>query len=74
MNRFNVTPPAFIVMYAKDVARVIGKSERTARELMKDIRKVLGKDRHHLISLGEFCKYTGLPEEEVLRRLADHKH
>lgn len=58
-----------MVMYTKDVMRITGKSDRTARKLMNAIRKKLGKEKHHMISLGEFCAYTGLPEEEVLRRL-----
>lgn len=63
-----------MVIYAKDVQRIIGKTDRTARKLMKAIRKKLGKEKHHMISVGEFCDYTGLPEAEVFRRLADHTH
>jgi len=58
-----------MVMYTKDVAYIINKSERAARRLMNDIRRALGKERHHLISVREFCNYTGLSEDEVLRRL-----
>jgi hypothetical protein len=63
-----------VIIYSKDVQRITGKTDRTARRLMKAIRKKLGKEKHHMISLGEFCHYTGLPEEEVLKRLADHTH
>jgi hypothetical protein len=59
-----------MVIYPKDVQSIIGKTDRTARKLMKAMRKKLGKEKHQMISVREFCDYTGLPEDEVLRRLA----
>jgi hypothetical protein len=59
-----------LVIYPKDVQRIIGKTDRSARYLMTAIRTRFGKERHHLITLGEFCDYTGLSEREVLRRLS----
>jgi hypothetical protein len=61
-----------LAIYTKDVQRIIGKTDRSARHLMTAIRRRLGKEKHHLISVGEFCDYTGLPENEVFRRMADH--
>ena len=63
-----------VVLHTKDVQLIIGKSERTARKLMKAIRKHFGKSKNQMISLGEFCEYTGLPESEVLRRLEESRH
>jgi hypothetical protein len=54
--------------------RVTGKSERTARKMMNDIRKKLGKEKHQMISLSEFCEYIGLSEEEVLKLLENRTH
>lgn len=58
-----------IVIYSKDIARIIGKTERQARTLLGKIKKVNGKERHQLISLVEFCEFTGLSVEEVTRHL-----
>jgi hypothetical protein len=33
------------------------------------MRRHLGKQRHQLVSLSEFCAYMGLPEEEIARHL-----
>jgi hypothetical protein len=60
-----------MVIYPKDVQYLTGKTERTARRLMKAIRKKLGKEKHQMISVREFCEYTGLREDDVLRRLAE---
>ena len=60
-----------LAIYPKDVQRITGKSERTARYIMMTIRQRLGKDKRHLITVPEFCAHTGLPESEVLRRLPD---
>jgi hypothetical protein len=41
--------------------------------LLQRIRRQLGKDARALVSVGEFCQFTGLPEHEVsaaLRRAA----
>jgi hypothetical protein len=61
-------------MYTKNVMRITGKSERSSRSLMKAIRKKLGKEKHQMISVSEFCAYTGLSEAEVLRQLENHTH
>jgi hypothetical protein len=58
-----------IVIYSKDIERITGRSGRAARKMIARIRKQLGKDKHQLISIGEFCAYTGLPEPEVLEHL-----
>jgi hypothetical protein len=63
-----------MVIYTKDVQRIIGKSDRTARKLMNAIRKKLGKEKNQMITLGQFCDHTRLPEEEVLKKLANPTH
>lgn len=60
-----------LAIYTKDVQRITGKSERTARYIMMTIRQRLGKEKHHLVTVPEFCAHTGLPENEVFRRLTD---
>jgi len=63
-----------MVIHTKDVRRITGTTDRTARRLMAAIRKKLGKEKHQMITVGEFCQYFGLPEAEVFRRLAEHPH
>jgi DNA-directed RNA polymerase specialized sigma subunit len=54
-----------MVIYAKDIQRITRRSERYAYKVQAAIRKKLGKEKHQLITITEFCAYLGLPEEEV---------
>jgi hypothetical protein len=58
-----------VIIYSKDIEVITGRSGRYARKIMTRIRRHLGKQRHQLVSLGEFCAYMGLPEEEIVRQL-----
>ena len=59
--------PNRICIYAKDVQNITGKKERTSRKLLSDIRSRLGKQKKDLITIGEFCDYTGLKIDQVQR-------
>ncbi len=63
--------PKRICIYPKDVANITGKSEKTGRNLINKIREQLGKPKSGLITIPEFCQYTGIAEEEVRRFLLD---
>ena len=63
-----------LTICTKDVQRIIGKSERTARNLLMAIRKKYGKERHQLVTVPEFSDYTGLPEAQVRRWLDGPVH
>lgn len=54
-----------MVIYAKDVQNITGRSERTARLLLQRIREKNNKRRDQFVSISEFCYYTGLCESEV---------
>jgi len=54
-----------IVIYAKDIENITGRKERAARELVSKIRKYFGKPTGSMISIYEFCEYTGLNLDEV---------
>jgi hypothetical protein len=54
-----------IIIYPKDIQRITGKSERYARYMMQKIRVHLGKEKHQLITIQEFCTYSGIPHEHV---------
>ena len=57
--------PKRMVIYARDIENITGRSERTARLLMQRIRQTFGKNQGQFISVSEFCQYTGLKVEEV---------
>jgi hypothetical protein len=58
-----------IIIGTKDIMRITGRSERQSRAILASIRKALGKKPRHHISLQEYCRYTGLSEEDVARHL-----
>lgn len=57
--------PNRMVIFARDIQNIIGRSERTSRLLLQKIREALGKKAGQFISVAEFCRFTGLSEEEV---------
>ncbi|RFM32430.1 hypothetical protein DXN04_22350 [Chitinophaga silvisoli] len=57
--------PNRIVISAKDVMNITGRKERAARDLLQRIREDNGKGAKQFVTVSEFCKYTGLPENEV---------
>lgn len=57
--------PNRIVIYAKDVMNITGRSERTARKILQQIREINGKERGAFVTVAEFCCYTGLEESNV---------
>jgi hypothetical protein len=60
-----------IVLYPKDIIIITGKSERTVRRMIAAIRKKYHKDKSKLVSVEDFCRYTGLKEEKVMTFLED---
>jgi hypothetical protein len=59
------TIPTRIVIYAKDITNITGRKERTARKLLSQIRIKYQKNKGEFITVGEFCKFTGIKEENV---------
>jgi len=59
-----------VCIYPKDVQRITGKTYTQARLYLKKIKKSLNKEEHQLLSVQEFCQYTGLPYEEVLQAIS----
>jgi hypothetical protein len=58
-----------IVLYAKDLMIITGKSESAVRRMLAAIRKKYYKDRKALVSVEDFCNFTGLKEGEVMKML-----
>lgn len=55
-----------LCIYAKEVAWIIRRSERTGDRWMVDMICFYGKKPHQLITIREFCEYAGLDYEEVM--------
>lgn len=60
------TLPNRIVLQTKDIMLITGKSERTSRRLLKEIRKASKNSRISFVSLEQFCAFTGMSREEVI--------
>jgi hypothetical protein len=58
-----------LCIYPKDIQQVTGRSERYGRNLIKKIKEHLKKQQHQLVTVDEFCKYTGLQQESVTKQL-----
>ena len=59
-----------ICIYPKDIMRITGKSERYARTLLTKIKSSLEKSDEQLVSISEFCSYTGLKLDKVLNLIS----
>lgn len=58
-----------VCIYPKDIQIVTGRSERYGRKLIAEIKKWLSKENHQLVSIEEFCQYTGLKKENVMQSI-----
>jgi hypothetical protein len=56
-----------LVICAKDIQLITGKCERTARRIIATIKTLHNKHKARYVSLKEFCDYSGLDAEEVLK-------
>jgi hypothetical protein len=57
------------IIYQKDIQIITGRGEKYARGMMSRIRKKFKKDAEQLITVDEFCVFSGLSKEEVEKRL-----
>lgn len=58
-----------LVIYPKDIQILTGRSERFGRLLIAEIKEHLLKHKRQLVTIKEFCDYTGLKENEVRKSL-----
>ena len=66
----NTTRNHRCVIYPKDVALLMGNSDRSARKLITKIKRHLGKLPGQILTIREFCRFTGISEQEVYDILA----
>jgi hypothetical protein len=54
-----------ICIYPKDIQRITGKSYRQSLRMLKTIKISFQKKNNELLTIIEFCEYTGLKIEDV---------
>lgn len=55
-----------VCIYPKDVQRITGKTYRQARLYLMKVKVSLDKEPHQLVSIDEFCEFSGLKKDEVI--------
>ena len=63
--------PKRVCIYPKDIQRITGKSYRQSTRILNQIRKSNRKLNNSLVSIEEFCEYTGLKYEHITKVLID---
>jgi hypothetical protein len=63
--------PKRIVIYPKDVQNITGRKELAARKLINKIKAEFGKTKQGFVTVNEFCKFTGIPPDEVYKFMID---
>ena len=58
-----------VAIYPKDIMIITGKSERYSRDLLKQLKEKLKKEKHQVVSLQEFCTYIGLTLADIEERI-----
>lgn len=58
-----------IIITASDIALITGRSIRTARRRLKELREIYGKDDHQHITAQEYSVYSGIPLEDIQEHL-----
>ena len=54
-----------LVLNSTDLVNIMGVSDRTARRKLREIKAYFGKERHHQVTIDEFCHHTGIPHESI---------
>jgi hypothetical protein len=60
------TRPNRLVIYAKDVMHLTGKQRQVAYKILGRIRKKHKLQKGAMVTVNQFCSYTGMEMEEVL--------
>lgn len=55
-----------LCIYPKDIQRIMGLSYRQNVRYMHKIRSAYQKTENEVLSVEEFCQYTGLKYEQVM--------
>ncbi len=58
-------------IYPKDVELILCRSRRTACRFLQEMRIAIDKPPKRMVSVQEFCDYTGMDEELVRQFMID---
>ena len=58
--------PSRLIVYTKDVMNITGRSKNPSRNILAAIRKKYNKPPKALVTIEEFCEFTGLKEDKVI--------
>ena len=53
------------VIYAKDIQRITGRSQRYSHEVIRKIRQMTEKEKGQYITLSEFSEFSGIPKDDL---------
>ena len=53
------------MVYTKDIMKITGRGERTARQMIADIKKKFNSPIRGGVNIDDFCSYTGLKHDTV---------
>ncbi|WP_298717125.1 hypothetical protein [Chitinophaga sp.] len=57
--------PHRVVITTKDIQLILGKGERSARDLMQKLRAYFQKKPGQYVSVAEFCAFVGIAPSDV---------
>jgi hypothetical protein len=60
------SPLPRLVIYTSDVQRITGKGSTYAGRMLRSVRQRLGKEKHHPVTVQEFCEHMKLDINQVL--------
>ena len=63
------TEIARLCIYPKDIQRIMGLSYRQSIRYMHRVRTALEKTENEVLSVEEFCVYTSLKYEQVIKHI-----
>ncbi len=58
-----------LCIYPKDIQRIMGLSYRQSIRYMHRVRTALDKSENEVLSIEEFCLYTSLKYEQVIKHI-----
>jgi len=54
-----------IIIYPKDVEQLTGRSARTSRQIIYNLKKKLGKSKNSFITIDEFANHFGIDPKTI---------
>ncbi|WP_026969821.1 hypothetical protein [Algoriphagus terrigena] len=54
-----------VVIYAKDIQIITGRSQRYSNSMLTKIRKYFQKEAHQYVTLDEFSEFSGIPIHKI---------